>query len=184
MKINQTITADYDLLVVCPANDDLDLHGKDKTPFSTKGQLHHIQSIIRASASPFYLCPKEDPEMGNVSKRIRDIVKALNEAIAKLDPNRAGANLRNFHHNARWLDPTAEEVSYPLMFIRPKQMNSAVQSVGARFFGMKDSSIMLVESPQELRQTISNIEAKNYHWPTHSRLDVNVFEDEMVHGLV
>jgi len=178
-KMTRPITADYDLAVVCPSNEDHDPHGADKTPFSTKGELRQIQSIIKASASAFYLCPKEDPKMGNVSKRIRDIVKALNAALAEADQNCAGVNLERFHHNAAWFNPTAEEVKYPIMMIEPRQMNAASQSAGIRFFSMQDQSISLVNNSQELQQKIRKIEASNYHWPSHAVLDVNVFEERM-----
>lgn len=160
-KIVKPITSDYDLLVVCPAYDDLDVNGKDKTPFSTQGSQSQIQMLLRASGSPFYHPPKEDPKMGNVSNRVREVVSAINAEIAKADPKRLGVNLEPVQHNSVWSNPDAREIKYPVRIFSPNKAN------------------YVVENQQELKQKISKIEQENYHWPLHAKLDQKVFDDKI-----
>ncbi len=164
VEMLKPVTSDYDLLVVCPAYEELDLGGKDKTPFSTQGQLQHIHAIIKASTSPFYLCPKEDPQLGNVSTRMREVIQLLNAEIAKLDHNRNGINLEMFRHNAAYYNPFAAE---PDKLIPCEIFIPAPQP---------QSKVLLAQSFAELRAIIKLI-AEKYYWPSHSLLDARVLRE-------
>lgn len=170
-KIIKPITADYDLLVICPAQKDLDLGGKDKTPFATTGQLRYIQAIIKASALPFYLGPKEDERMGNVSRRDREMINELNSEIIK------SGGIKAFHHNEEFHNPFADEINQhlPCVIFLPKQMQS---NTGLSMFSADpdQSSMIMVETTQELHEVMEMVNQK-YHWPRHAMLEMSIAEE-------
>lgn len=146
------VTADYDLLAVCPSYGDLDLNGKDKTPFSVEGSLRRIQWIIKASALPFYFGPRQDPKRGNLSERDKDVLDAINKQIKKMDKNRQGKNLEPVHHGAELHNPSASELSHnlPSLFILTDEF-------------------VLIENESELQQFCEVLHQNNYYWPPHSK---------------
>jgi hypothetical protein len=146
------VTADYDLLVICPSYESLDLNGKDKTPFSTQASLRRVQWIIKASALPFYFGPKQDPKYGNVSKRDKEVIEALNIQIKSMDKNRQGENLEMFHHGTEWHNPDACDLSHslPCLFILP-------------------NDFVLVENEDELQKFSEVLQQSNYYLPPHSK---------------
>jgi len=75
-RMVKPVTADYDLLMICPAYNDLDLSGKDKALKS-----------------------------GNVNERTREVLNAINREIASMDVNRRGINLETVHHNTEFNNP-------------------------------------------------------------------------------
>jgi hypothetical protein len=151
-KTFRPITSDYDLLAVCPSYNDLDLNGKDKTPFSMQGSLRRIQLIIKASALPFYFGPKQDPKRGHVSERDRDVLEAINKQIKKMDKKRQGENLDTVHHGAELRNPSASELS---------------QNLPSLFILADD--FVLVENESELQKFCGVLHQNNYYWPPHSK---------------
>jgi hypothetical protein len=157
-KMLKPITSDYDLLAICPSYGDLDLRGKDKTPFSTQGSLRRIQWIVRASKFPFYTGPKEDPARGNMNERTEQVLETINKYIKKMDVHRRGCNLETVHHGAELQNPFARDLSnnLPALFILPHEWNHS-------------SPYVLVENEVELQNFCEKLHGNHYYWPPHSK---------------
>jgi hypothetical protein len=164
-KSIKPITSDYDLLVICPTYNDLNLNGKDKTPLPIGASVEYIQSLVKASKSPDYTGPREDAKGGNWSERTKETITAINENIAKVDVNRRGKNLEMVHHNTELHNPFATDLAknLPCLIVLPYKMN---------IFQTNATQIMMVETKAELHKLRELISKQKYYWPMRSNLPV------------
>lgn len=160
-KMLKPLTADYDLLVICPSYNDLDLRGKDRTLFS-------------------YVSPIEDPKRGSLNERTREVLEAINAKIAEIDVNRQGVNLETVHHNTEFnnpfpVDPTDD---LPCLIVLPHPMNLSLVSTAEPC----NETIIMIENMEELRIIFEIMHQKNYYWSPHAKypdLRVPKHEEEM-----
>ena len=147
-KMLKPVTADYDLLVICPAYNDLDPLGKDRSSFS------YISSI-------------EDIKHGNLNQRTREVLDAINAQIANVDVNRQGVNLETVHHNTEFNNPTPLDPmdNFPCLIILPHPMNLSLMSTAESC----DENIVMIENMEELRKIFEIIHQKNYYWAPHAK---------------
>src|SRR5579885_839358 len=167
------VTADYDLLVVCPHYDVFDPKHIDKPPFRTqpgmiRNSLSYNQEIVQQSERPGYAGPKEDTNGGNWSPRVQDTVRKINDGISQIDPYRTHHTCHTVHHNAESLNPFADDLenNLPALIVLPFEINSTeLQGITP---GTK-SNIFLAESVQELSALHELIKNKGYYWPSHAK---------------
>ena len=113
--VEKGITADYDLLVVCPSHKDFEPGGKDKTPFRTQGLTQEAADTNKATvllaakrqakSGPADNEPAESKSGGNWSERIKEAVDLINANISRFDPLRNGPEAATVHHNAEFNNP-------------------------------------------------------------------------------
>jgi hypothetical protein len=156
-KMLKPVTADYDLLVICPAYSDLDLRGKDRAVFSI-----------------------EDPKRGSLNERTKEVLEAINAQIAEIDVNRQGVNLETVHHNTEFNNPCPVDPSddLPCLIVLPQPMNVSLVATAEPC----NETIIMIESMEELRKIFEIIHQKNYYWAPHAKypdLRVPKHEEEM-----
>lgn len=174
----KAVTADYDLLVICPTYQDHNPQGKDKTPFSTQAPLQNIYSIIQESASPNYAGPKEDAKGGNWSERTKEVVGIINKNIATLDPKRKGINLETIHHNCEFHNPFADHFArnLPCLITLPKKMDlSSIDNTAA-----DEATIVMIESQEELQKLCELINQNEYYWPQHASFAIKQYKSNLI----
>lgn len=182
---DRPITADYDLLVVCPSYSDFEPEGKDKAPFRTQGLLassekENITNVME-STKPDYVGPHESKIGGNWNQRVEDAVGTINNYIRANDENRKGTGLQTVHHNAEFHNPFADDLknNVPCLMVLPCEMDlSSIQnSVDA-----KHATIILIENVEEMRKVRNVLRDQGYYWPAHAKYkdDMNPFRDEAV----
>lgn len=90
-KSVKPLTSDYDLLVICPSFEELDLWGKDMSPPT------------------------------NLTERNALVLNKINKEIAKRDLNRQGINLEVVHHGDEFHNPHAGDMKHnlPSLFLFP-----------------------------------------------------------------
>lgn len=164
------ITADYDLLVVCPPYKDFDPGKLDKSPFRTQGIFTHslqknLVQIEKANKHPHW--PKEDPNLGNVSPRLVDTLNVINESIQSTDLKRSLSqeklDLATVHHNAEFWNPSPGEweQQFPCLTAIPPGLHL--------FPSHPNAHSILVENEDELKQIRQLVIEKGYYWPTHAK---------------
>jgi len=176
------VTADYDLLVVCPSFKDFAPGSgqKDHTPLRTQT----LNKTLRQYGSPI-----ENDKGGNWSKRIEELVKQINCAIALPYPDSNMINnrcsdsqgLEMLHHNAEFSNPFASDLlsSLPAIIFFPKKMNF---STLPGFENTPDDDCVLVETPEELNQLRDYLKHKEYYWPANMKFNeqIPVFPKETI----
>ncbi|MBX3709714.1 MAG: hypothetical protein KIT56_09630 [Gammaproteobacteria bacterium] len=181
-QIIKPITADYDLLVICPPYSDLNLSGKDKTPFPTYGCPRHMYDLLKASTLPNYIGPKEDTKGGNWSQRTREMITILNKNIAALDEKRKDKNNKIIHHNSEFHNPFANELikNLPCLIVLPHTMSlSTMQQHGVSSKHLSSVQFILIETIDELKKLHDILYQKGYYWPEHANypdLKIPTFE--------
>lgn len=167
------ITADYDLLVICPKYIEFNPGGIDRTPFPTQGSTTRIHALIKASSMPDYQGPKEDGKGGNWSQRTQQIVKCINSLVSQIDINRIGMNLETVHHNIEFHNPFADELerNLPSLMILPEPLDLSLMSgmTNQPVNDLTHSQVVLIETADELRQIRDILHQNGYYWPEHAR---------------
>jgi hypothetical protein len=189
-KKGKPITADYDLFFIARHFMDVDFRSKQQSPIRTQsGNLaipnneykSRLPQSPRSPTSEDILKQlgerKEDENAGNWSEDIKDVVQALNEAIADKDELRRAPELVTIHHNAELNNPYAGEIeeSLPCLVVFPHEMDLTEMS---KFYSgqsaeLKQVKFMLLELAEELtylRDAVRNItDDEGYYIPTHKK---------------
>jgi hypothetical protein len=187
--IEKGITADYDLLVICPSYKTFEPGSKDKTPFPTQGLSNdavkkNIDSVNK-SEKPNYPVdgPQESAEGGNWSQRIEDAVRTINKNIRELDPLRNHPALDTTHHNAEFNNPFADDLknNMPCLFVLPREMDlssilnaTQINPNSADINSAKQASIVLIETPEEMNLLRNVLRDQGYYWPAHARYNETI----------
>ena len=173
------VTADYDVLVVCPSYADFDPGGVDKTPFATQGLTEQRAAANRGVVADSKRHPEkyfqtESSTGGNWSERTENVVQSINNSIAAIDPTRDHEVMQTTHHNAEFNNPFADDIrnSLPALFVMPKAMDvSAVLGADAgpqQREAASSAEFVLIETPQELNALRHVIRDQGYYWPAHA----------------
>lgn len=145
-------TADYDLLMVSPHISDLS--PQDNIPvnpvsyrqFSARYEKitdpnHPLQQYLNSS-DDFY--KGLDPEMGNASQRVRNLIPMINRALV-------GHGENVVHHGSDTENPATDESSnYPALFALPVKLG--------RF-----DELCVIENQQQLIELITEAKRLGYH---------------------
>lgn len=158
------MTADYDLLVLCPSYKSLDMGGKDKTPFWTQGPPSKMRQELQRSGSGDSIGPKEDPRGGNWSQRTREMTYKINLKISEGDERRRGENIETVHHNNEFHNPFPDDLknNLPCLLLLPVEID-VLPNAG------RGANIILAETEQDLREIRRKLHEKGYYWPTHAK---------------
>lgn len=177
------ITADYDLLVVCPTYQDFSpgRGQRDHTPLRTQSFTASGEDFKKIIDKEVQRpdSPQEDPKGGNWSERIRDVVSTINAEISTLDDKHRGQfaeGLEMAHHNAEFSNPFASPLkgSLPALIVLPEPMDLDQSGVL--------SDCVMVETKEELNQIRNHLHDQGYYWPANVNLkeDVPVFPEEKI----
>jgi len=163
-------TADYDLLVVGPHISDLGPQDNLPVPdvahpvFRDKVDRYKNENGINPNLRGAYDDPKlfyekEDPELGNASQRIRNLIPVINNALT-LEAGTPRAKI--VHHNADAGSPATDPAAnYPATFVLPFKMG--------RF-----DEIAIVHDAKEFAQLVQEAKNHGYHVPLNP-----LWEDEV-----
>jgi hypothetical protein len=182
--IEKGITADYDLLVVCPTFKDFEPGGKDKTPFKTQGLTEfraekNKAAVINSPERPEMggVIPAESVKGGNWSERVEQAVATINADIAKLDPLRKTAADATIHHNSEFNNPFADTLtsSIPCLFALPRAMDlTSVLAANqpnpspAELEQAQTATLVLIETLAEMNLLRNVIRNEGFYWPAHA----------------
>ncbi|WP_176083788.1 anthrax toxin-like adenylyl cyclase domain-containing protein [Martelella sp. HB161492] len=161
------LTADYDLFAVAPH--EADFGEADNVPnrdISYESYLHRRggehKRLNTETPSQFYA--HEDPEIGNASPRIREIIPVLNKAVGQ-----EGQPV--FHHNADSFSPAANDTdNFPLTYASP---------VGFGKFPVMGS----IENKKELNDFITAAKNAGYHFAVNPNWKLETSDQQRVHSL-
>lgn len=161
-------TADYDLLLVAPHISEIGPQDRLLIPdvaypiFGRK--LKQYQSLpnnlemIRDYYSEQHFYSKVDPDMGNVSRRVRNIVPLINSAL------NCRPKFEVVHHGADNSNPATDMTSnYPATFFLPKPL--------ATF-----KKISIIHDKTELIQMVQAIKDAYYHPPLNPLWEKEITE--------
>ncbi len=185
------ITADYDLLVVCPTFRDLELGrlSPDHSPLRT--QSFDKESLQKALEKDKTIenAAQEDPKGGNWTPRVQNVVYMINQNIQKLDPKRGKSTfgLETVHHNAEFYNPYADSLSTSLpatiIFPRPMDLTSLYfEEQQSTLPNLQDVDCVIIESVEDLNVIRNYLKQKGYYWPTNANLkgEIPAFEPAAV----
>jgi hypothetical protein len=186
------ITADYDILVICPPYSTFDPGGIDRTPFPTQGLTkgaveNNIAKVKNSDADG----PQESAIGGNWSQRTENAVHTINKHISELDPARGHPALSTTHHNAEFNNPFADDLknNLPSLFVLPKPMdlsailtNTQKNPTAHNIEQSKHATYVLIETPQEMNLLRNVLRDNGYYWPAHARYaeDIKPFRPEVM----
>jgi hypothetical protein len=190
-KINEhevkPITADYDLLVVCPSYQAVDFQRDDKSPFRTQGSETKSIDAVMASTRDDYEGPKESPSMGNISPRTASLTQVINRNIAKIDSNRTELGLEVVHHNAEFANPFADDLrnNVPSLLVLPRPFDlSSLSGLAGRAADTDLTAVtsVLIETAEEMSLMRDCLRDAGYYWPAHAKYtkDLPAFRGEAV----
>ena len=171
------ITADYDLLVVCPSYETFDPGHSDKSPFRTQGiraSDSKINQAIVMDSERSDVGPHESATMGNVSPRLESVIETINRTIAKEDPLRRDPDTKTVHHNAELSNPFADDLTnnVPSLFVFPKAMNlSLISELAAHHPGesLQEVHVVLIESVKDMQLIRRHLQEQGYYWSSHAK---------------
>ena len=179
-EVTLPITADYDLLVVCPQFSQLSpgsrsAPGIDRSPLRTQSSNSDQFRRVRAKEMTY---TQEDPKGGNWLGRIQHVVDSINKSIANLDCNRTDEELQMVHHNAEFSNPFAGDLSdsLPATFIVPKTLNHS-NDAGIR------QQIWMAETVADLNELRESFQHDNgYYWPSNAQFNaqIPVFQPKII----
>lgn len=186
---HRPLTADYDLLLIGPHlsllndQDNLPVHDVSHAVFfkrfnrycpASQEKLINMSGVDMRRADQFYSA--EDPNIGNASRRIAQMIPEINRALVGRDGQWV------VHHNADAGSPASDiNANYPATFFLPEKMG--------RF-----DEICIIEDSETLAELVREAKKAGYHMPTNplwydspalsrSALRRSQFDDPMITSL-
>ena len=147
------LVADYDLHEVMPFI--ADYGSADKLPYSPITIAAHNKINSRHDIDAKKLEKIEDPNMGNISPRVRAVVHELNKAMGR------GDGLDTVHHNMNAASPFGD-LDYPLTVMFPRPV--------ADF-----PSVMMIQDYRQLVQVMQQSVDQGYVMRNHSNFGKRIF---------
>ncbi|WP_233863741.1 anthrax toxin-like adenylyl cyclase domain-containing protein [Paraburkholderia adhaesiva] len=163
-------TADYDLFAVAPHLADVGPQDRVPTPdvhqdvFKKRVDNYQNKDGINPNLKPAYDDKKEfhkndDPDLGNSSQRVANLVPAINDEI-KANDSRERANVA--HHADDSTNPvTDQDANYPATFFLPYKMG--------RF-----DEICVIHDKAELKEMIQAAKDRGYNFPLNPLWDSDI----------
>lgn len=152
---DKPFTADYDLMMVAPRLENLSAEDKLKVPgISHEAFKQRVDAyknplsneLQKAYDSAEYFYQNMDKELGNVSKRVSDLIPKINEALV-------GDGPKVVHHGADDGSPVADPAAnYPLTIFLP-------HSIG------KFPAICMINNTKEFAEFIKQAKQAGFHVP-------------------
>jgi len=164
---NKPFTADYDLLLVGPSisdlgpQDNLPSPGVSQTAYKERIDRYKNLGGINPNLKDAYEDPKKfyaknDPDMGNVTERVRTLIPVLNNEVMM---NAAVRREKVFHHGDDTSNPVTEpSANYPGTFVLPFKMG--------RF-----DEVTIVHNQDEFKELVQVAKDHGYHVPLNPLWD-------------
>ncbi|WP_185218902.1 dermonecrotic toxin domain-containing protein [Paraburkholderia dinghuensis] len=163
-------TADYDLFAVAPHLADVGPQDRVPTPdvhqdvFKQRVDTYQNKDGINPNLKPAYDDKKEfhkndDPDLGNSSQRVANLVPAINDEI-KANDGRPRENVA--HHADDSTNPvTDQDANYPATFFLPYKMG--------RF-----DEICVIHDKAELKEMVQAAKDRGYNFPLNPLWDSDI----------